>query len=138
MRERIAQLQTLAAGDELRLLRDGSAPTSPLAAVTRLRFRSPITAFRAWRMFHRLYANARASPSFLRGEIALTGTTTLINVSIWRDLRGMLLWTGTPEHVAAVHWTYPRATQSWSSYFVLLHASSSARDWDGTIESPQL
>lgn len=129
--------QTLAAGDELPLLRQ-DALTPPLVAVTRLRFRSPITALLAWWMFRRLYANARESPSFLRGQVALAGATTLMNVSLWRDLRGMLLWTGRSEHVTAVQWTYSRVTQSWSSYFVLLHASSSAREWDGTIEWPPM
>jgi hypothetical protein len=89
--------------------------------------------FRAYRRFHKLHESASAQASFVRGDVTIAGPRTLINFSLWRDVRGMLLWTGTHEHVRAVQWTYSRTTEKWSAYFSLVHASRSASEWRGRI-----
>lgn len=112
--------------------RTEGASARAVVAITRIRFRRSWDALSAIRRFYGLYRGARAEAGFLRGQVAVAGPYTLVNVSLWRDVRSMLLWSGGQQHVEAVQWTYGRTAEVWSGYFVLLHQSSSAVVWDGT------
>lgn len=132
--KQVAQAFPAAGFDETRLLRNNDDGAAPVAAITRLRFRSPLVAAVALWRFHRLYRDARRHQSFVRGDVLLANLTTLVNISIWSEARGMLLWTGSSAHVSAVRWTYGRLAESWSAYFLLGHLSPSANLWNGRVD----
>lgn len=113
---------------------DGQIGSGLTVAVTRVVFHSPMTAFTALRRFRRLYRQGRATPGLLRGQVALAGPRTLLNVSLWASPREMLLWSGTPEHVAAVQWTYGRTVEVWSGFAPFVQRSPSAKLWDGQLD----
>lgn len=111
------------------LVEDGAA-----VATTRIEFRRAWSCFRAWMLFRRLYADARTAPGFVRGCVSFVDPRTLVNVSVWTSRRSMLLWAGTPSHVAAVQWTYGRTREVWSADWTLRHPSPSALEWGGPMD----
>ncbi len=107
-----------------------------VVAITRIAFKNVAATIVAYLKFLKLYRNARGEDGFVRGEVALVGPRTLLNVSIWRSRRSMLLWSGNSAHVAAVHRAQRRTREQWSTYWQLAHASESADKWDGRIVWP--
>jgi hypothetical protein len=104
----------------------------PVLALTRIRFRSPITLLPAWFRFRQLY-RARNITGLIRGTVSIVDVRTIVNVSIWRSRWEMLIWSGCDEHVAAVHWTYRRVAEVWSADWKLAHQSESAQHWSGGL-----
>ncbi|MDQ6876184.1 MAG: DUF4188 domain-containing protein, partial [Candidatus Dormibacteraeota bacterium] len=102
-------------------------------ATTRIRFRDPWSCLRAWLQFRKMYRELREEPDFVRGSLSIVGPSTLMNVSLWKSRRAMLLWSGTRPHVQAVQWTYPRVSEVWSADWSLRHISPSASRWDGPL-----
>ena len=108
----------------------------PILAFTRIRFRHwwlmPVALVR----FRRLYASAssRSETALLRGAVAIENPWTLVNASLWRDKRSLLLWSGRHQHVVAVRWTYKRAAETWSSLNTVEDLSESAQTWHGILE----
>lgn len=118
---------------------DGSPSTSiypvtgPIVAITRIQFRRPWDTLAALKAFRRLYKGASAAPGFIRGSVSLAGPTVVINLSLWQNVRDMLLWSGRSEHVDAVHWTSGRISEAWSAYWTLVYQSRSANTWSGKV-----
>jgi hypothetical protein len=109
------------------------APKETVLNVTRIHFRFawhlPIAALRFWQ----LYRRSSHEPDLVRGEISVSGLRTLTNISIWRNRRAMLLWSGRAAHVAAVQWTYGKTSSVWSADWTIRHQSPSATNWNGTL-----
>lgn len=103
----------------------------PVIAVTRVRFRSCIWTVVAWLRFGRLYRKLTPASGFIGGHISVVDPLTLLNVSIWRERRAMLLWSGRTEHVRAVQWTYGKTTEVWSADWHRPRLSPSAQVWNG-------
>lgn len=110
----------------------------PVLALTRIRFRCSVDAFRAWLKFRSLYRQVGHGSGFLRGSIALADMHTLVNVSIWRSRWDMLMWSGSDRHVRTVRWTYQRVAEVWSGDAQLWHVSDSAREWWGRLDLESL
>lgn len=105
--------------------------SGPTIAVTRLCFRHTWLLIPAVIMFRRLYAAAQRDPAFLRGQVGVADPWTLVNISLWRSRWAMLQWSGHPDHVDAVRWTYTRTTEVWSADWDLNQVSASACQWHG-------
>lgn len=113
--------------------RPGISDDTVVIAVSRLRFRSPLRALQALWQFRSLYKRARSYPGFIRGEVGLANTSTLMNCSIWSSRRQMLAWSGQDDHVIAVRVSHCYTTEVWSAEAALRTVSHSAHDWDGTL-----
>lgn len=103
----------------------------PILALTRIRFRHALQMFVAWRAFRSMYRDARRVRGLMRGDVAIVGPRTLVNVSVWKDRASMLAWTGSSAHVRAVQSTYGRTVELWSTEWVIVSQRKSATSWQG-------
>ncbi|HAF08679.1 MAG TPA: hypothetical protein DCK98_01160 [Chloroflexi bacterium] len=104
----------------------------PILSLTRIRFKHWWLMLFAWLRFRRLYRSRLAGSSGpLRGAVMIEDTSTLVNITLWRDKRSLLLWSGNDRHVDEVRWTYSRSVETWSALSLLKEISPSARSWAG-------
>lgn len=78
----------------------------------------------------------RVTTRLIRGDVTLSDPWTIINISMWRSRRSMLMWSGTDAHVAAVHSVLGRVHEIWSADWRLRHQSQSAVEWKGRVPLP--
>jgi hypothetical protein len=116
---------------------DPESRAGPVLAITRITFAHWWIAAIAFCRFVTLYRSARRNTALLRGSVAFSGPHTLINLSIWNDVRSLLAWSGTNEHVQAVQWSYTHVSEVWSAISVVDYVSPSARHWRGVF-APEL
>lgn len=102
-------------------------------AVSRLQFRWPWLILPALVRFRSLYARARLDAGFVRGQVSLAGPRTLVNVSVWKDRRQMLAWSGTAGHVVAVRWSQRHTLEVWSADACVTAVSTYSHAWSGEV-----
>ena len=104
-----------------------------MIAVTRIRLKHVWLIVPALIRFRRLYAGAQADPGSVRGQVAVAGPRTLVNLSVWRSRWAMLRWSGRRGHVDAVRWTYGQAAEVWSTEWELSSVSPSTNRWHSEL-----
>jgi len=80
-----------------------------------------------------MYRTMAGTTGFLRGVVSVADPFTLINVSVWANGREMLQWSGNPDHLWAVRWTYGRSQEVWSGIARLSEIRPNAQIWGGAF-----
>jgi heme-degrading monooxygenase HmoA len=114
---------------------DGSRGVdAAVCVITRIRFRSFVTAARAWWKFRRLRRAANGMSGLAEALVRVDGRTGLLFVSIWDSEQSMLSFTSLAEHVDAVRWTIAKEGVVWSGVFDLRGPRHvPLRDWPNTV-----